>query len=255
MTPSVAPLQTIIMKLINTSVAAIAALTLATSTGISSAATIAYDVDTVLTGATPTSTSPWLTVTLVDVSNRATDPLAVADYVRITLTSNLVADEFFSKVYLEIHPKFASASLALPGLNTGVGLFEDPTITVGANEFNVGGGFGALIPRGGWNPAEAHVELNFTTSNQGGLPGGPQGIRRFNNTDSYSFTIGYDGPESMVAENLQLLYAQDDPEYYAAAHIQGIVNGQSSWGTSVPEPSTALLGAFGLLGLVGRRKR
>ena len=247
MTPSVAPLQTIIMKLINTSVAAIAALTLATSTGISSAATVAYDVDTVLTGATPTSTGPWLAVTLVDVSNRATDPLAVADYVRVTLASNLVADEFFSKVYLEIHPNFASASLALPGLTNGLGLFEDPTITVGANEFNVGGGFGALIPRGGWNPAEAHVELNFTTSNSGG------GIKRFNNADEYSFVIGYDGPESMVAENLQLLYAQDDPEYYAAAHIQGIVDGQSSWGTSVPEPSTALFGAFGILGLLRRR--
>lgn len=231
------------MKLTKTTMAFVASI------GITSAAQVAYDVDSILTGATPGSADPWLTVTLVDVSNRATDPAATADYVRVTVGSNLLGSEFFSKVFLEIHPKFADASLALPGLTTGLGLYEAPVITVGANEFNAGGGFGVLIPRGGWDPSEAHIELNFTTSNSGG------GIKRFNNSDEHTFVIGYDGPESMVAENLQLLQAMDDPQYYAAAHIQGIAGGQSSWVTSVPEPSTALLAAFGMFGLVGRRKR
>ncbi len=241
------------MKTTATTIMAITA-----SVGISSASTIMYDVDTIHTGATPTSISPWLTVTLVDVTNRATDSAAVADYVSITVTSNLTDDEFLSKVYLEIHPRFADASvqsITYPNSPTNYGVFEDPTITVGANEFTVGGGFGALIPRGGWDPAEAHVELNFNTSNSGG------GIKRFNQSDSFTFVVGYDGPESMVAENLQLLYAMESPEYYAAAHIQGIVDGQSSWVTStgddvtnVPEPSTVLLGAFGILGILRHRR-
>ena len=234
------------MKLIKPSVAAITALTLATSTGISSAALVAYAVDDILTGATPSDPGPWLTVSLVDIHNRATDPTATADYVMITLELDLANGEFISKTFLDINPVFASASVQSTfGLNnTNVGSFQVPTITVGQNKLRVGGN----TRSNGHN--ESHIELGFTTSNSGG------GAKRFNNDDVYTFVIKYDGPESMTAESLQLLNFAGPPEYFGAAHIQGIVNGQSSWVQSaVPEPSTALLASLSLVGLVGRRKR
>ena len=212
-------------------------MALVATANIVSGATITYAVDNLMTGTEPTSSSPYLTVTMVDIDNRATNPLATMDLIGITVESSLTNNEFFSKVYLDIESAYHVATFELAGIIEN-GTFDEPDVSIGSNIFS-GGGSGQF-----------DIALEFNTSNN------DSGAFRFDHDDSYTIIVGYDGPESMTADNLgRVIPTTGDNDPFALAHVQGINDIESGWVSSIPEPSTALLTAFGCLGLIMRRKR
>lgn len=208
----------------------------ATTANIVSGATITYAVDNLMTGTEPTSDDPWLTVTMVDINNRVSNPGSAMDLVGITVESSLTNNEFFSKVYLDIDSAFHVASIELAGVIEN-GTFDEPDVSIGSNIFN------------GGSTGQFDIALEFNTSNQN------NGALRFGDDDRYTIVVGYDGPASMTVDTLgNVIPTTGDADPFTIAHIQGI-GAESGWVTSIPEPSTTLLVAFTAFGLLMRKKR
>lgn len=99
-----------------------------------------FELGSVLGGATPTSTAPWLTATFTD---------AAPGQVTLTLQSHLnVPSEFIGEVSLNINPAFNPASLTFlqlsgPSLQGLPSLSEDGAKLLGAGAS--GGGFDILL--------------------------------------------------------------------------------------------------------------
>ena len=216
-------------------------MALAASISLSQGATIVYSVDNILTEYTPESTAPWISVTMVDITNRATDPSATMDYVGITIESSLdQPQEYVSVINIALDEKFADLETGLGSVD--VGGFQAPTATVGNNMFQ--GGVAGTVG------STFDLQLEFSKSGSNG------GAERFNWSDVYTIVVGFDGADIMTAETLGLIIT-GDPDPFTVAHIQGIGDGGelSAWTTSIPEPSTILLSALSTLGLIARRKR
>ena len=198
---------------------------------------LTFNTDTLLTGSTPTSTSPWLTLTFSDAGDSA---------VRLDIASSLeVSSEFISNIVFNVDP-----SLTLSGLSFGTGIktagsFDLPTIGKTApNEQNI-------------TPARYFdIALEFSTANNAN--------QRFDASDILTYSITYAGTGSFDANSFEYFNIMSDPEkggFYVLAHFQGIPTGEGSGKlgdkvSGVPEPSTLLLLGAGLVGfgILGRRK-
>lgn len=196
-----------------------------------------------VTGATPSGTSPWLTLTFTDAAN--------PDEVELLIQANLQsASEFVSDLVFN-----GPASVNFQRID-GAGDFADPAISGSADGVS-------LAPLAGFD-----YGLAFATSNKGG------GSLRFNGTDSLTYLLtcnGCDETDFAVATSAS---------WYAAMHVQGIAGpvGSGKWGdstyeeevslddpeeggsfaphdTPVPEPASLLLMGAAGAGLAARLRR
>ncbi len=81
---------------------------------------------------------------------------------------------------------------------------------------------------------------------------------RFTNNETIIYEIGYNGAATLDSQSFNFISYPDggEGEYFAAAHIQGIDDGDednSGWVAVVPEPVSSSLFIIGGLTLVFRR--
>ena len=178
------------------------------------------------------STLPWLVATFDDGGTPGSVSLLLDN-------CNLVGSEFVGVALFNLDPTLSPGDLSF-GSPIKTGLFDDPVIGLGANAFSAGGG------------GVFDIELDFAQSNA------DQSAHRFGAGES--LTIEITGP-SLTASSFDVVSATQngDLTLLAAAHVQSLEgHGDGSGWMTVPEPSTFLLTAVGLLGLIGfarRRKR
>ena len=209
--------------------------------GPASALTITFDLNFEFSGGTdPEGATPWATITIDDTADTGG-----ANSVRVTITNNLVDNEFISELSLNLDPLLDPTQLTFSAVNMNAvgspaGDPNDFTFTSGVDFFQADGDgkFDMLLelppPPGSfaskYTAGEMLVfDLTYSAAlsaadfDFGSAPGGPQGTFR------------------------------------AAAHVQGIGpdNADSGWIGPVPEPSVALLIAAGALatGIAIRKQR
>jgi hypothetical protein len=182
-----------------------------------------FELGTVLSGASPASTAPWLTATFTDIA---------PGQITMTLQSHLnVSSEFIGEVALNLNSAFDPGSLTFlqlsgPALQGAPSLAEDGVKLPGAGSLGVG--FDILLS---W-PA-AH------------------GQNRFDSTEAVSFDIS--GPANLTSADFAFYNSVNgqDGEAIIGAHIQGIPAGGGVTGSgaiiqAVPEPSALALFALAL---------
>lgn len=220
---------------------------LALAGGAAQAGVVTFTYSTAYTGATPTSTPPWLTATFTDISGG----------VELKLQANgLPEGAFVSKWLFNFDPSL------------------DPSFV----PIQTGG-----VPMAGWaiDPDRLNgggpkfdLAINFPTAND-------PGSDRFDGWDTATFQlswVSYGGPPIEPLAPLSSLFSPASPlilaqsfnfptgggeGVFSGAHIQGLAGEDSGWiGTYVPEqpipePGTLLLVGSGILGLArfGRRRR
>lgn len=198
---------------------------------LSAAQTLSYNLDAVteVNVDAPTGTAPWATVAFNDLG---------LNQVEFLLTLDLTGDEFMSGFSFNLDPALSVNSLTFSNTAT-VGAFTLPSITRSTNGVNEGQGM------------KFDFGVDFSTSNAS------SGSRRFNNTDSLRYVMSYTGSGTFNSQSFKYLDATGTN--YVIAHVQGIGEcDTSAWITgtpSIPEPQPAmLLGAFGIIALLRRRK-
>lgn len=183
--------------------------------------TFNYDAVTEAGVTPPTGNDPWLSATFTTINSST---------VSLTLNSNLVDDEFISKLGLNIPQDIYAHTLTWTIVDSS-GSFTAPTIGGAWN-----GGNGTGFP----------LSIEFAKNN----------TDRFNLNDSITFNISYSGEEDFSAESFNVL--DKSGKVLSIAHIQSIGSKNSSaWVSStavIPESSAALLGGIGLLTLLQRRR-
>lgn len=212
------------MKLNRILLALLASATLATA-----ATTLTYNFNTTLgVGVqSPTSTAPWISTSFTDVN---------PNQVMLVIHSNLNASEYLSKLAFNLDgDSFAPNNFVFTSISTS-GYFDLPLVTVDLNSINCGNG------------SVCDLSFDFSSSNA------QSGAKRFNQVDHVSYMINYFGLTPFSAASFDAL--DKSGQFKAIAHVQSIGTGNTSaWITpQIPEPSAALLGVFGLITLL-RRKR
>jgi len=195
-----------------------------------SAVPLTYTLNTVVNGATPTSTSPWLTATFTQIS---------LSQVTLTLTSSLsVASEFIDEVAFNVNPSITPSTLAI-AQNPAVNPLAVSILHTTQNGQNLGGGGSAGF---GFD-----IDIQWAQS---------AGAGRFDGTDSVSFDLSL--ASGLLVTDFDFTNTGSAAAHFAA-HIQGIpltvgtTSGAVKDGlqplppTAVPEPSTLLLIGSGLL--------
>lgn len=199
---------------------------------------ITFYPDTVLGhGTAPEEEPPWISAIFDDHGDQGS--------VTLTLSClNLSAGEFVSRWLFNLDPLLNPKDLEIEPL-AHAGSFRDPSISLGANKFNGGGG------------DKFDIAFYFSTSNKNS--------KRFDADDSLQLEIS--GISDLTAQSFDFNSKGKDHcnnndilHYKTEAHIQGIVighcGGDSGW-VVVPEPSSFILlgmGAFGLA-FCGLRRR
>jgi MYXO-CTERM domain-containing protein len=228
-------------------------MALIASIGLSSGATI-LNIDATSafqSGATPAADAPWVTITATTLDTRANG--ASADFINLNIKASSEwndPSEFISRVVFSLNDGIVSA-----GGDTSFrfGNFTDPAYAPTTDPWALNwSGPSSLDVR----PGAVLTGINGTTFLDGGVEFYTlsTGNRRFNKGKSFDVLITHTGSEALTDENI----FGDDP--IAAAYIYGITYegkpGRGTWAqsTSVPEPSSALLGLLGL-GAFARRKR
>ncbi|MDA8086941.1 MAG: PEP-CTERM sorting domain-containing protein [Nitrospiraceae bacterium] len=190
------------------------------------AATIQFDLDTVITGGTPAGSTPWARATVADSG---------PDTVTLTMENLLTSGQFISQWDFNLDP--AELGNVTAGDFTPVSGFvanDTPPVLVGENQYQAGGaGNGGLYD----------IEFDWLTSHS----------HRFLGGNSAVYTITAPGLDAADFLFLSTLANGHDSNYYSAAHVQGIPpSDDSSWigntePKQVPEPGTILLFGTGMV--------
>ncbi len=184
--------------------------------GSALASIIAFDLSKPFIGKdNPDGSPPWLTAVFNDDTGNP-------NTVELTLTANLIDDNFISEFYFNSSAVVNLTPIATPldsVIHSGNTLMADGT----------GGTFDYL--------------LNFNTSNS-------PSEDRFDGSESHTYILTSNSGV-ISAETFNL--TADGSLYHVAAHIQSISMGEgSTWiADPVPEPASMLLFSFGVAGLVG----
>jgi hypothetical protein len=138
--------------------------------------------------------------------------------------------EFISSIGMDLNPAFSNYNNLTFSKIGGVGSYNNPTITVGNNIFNAGGG------------EKFDIKLAFTTSNSSN--------GRFNGTDSILYRIGGASLNTFSSPSAPVMMA----------HVQGIGKyaDESTWlvpNPSIPEPSALSISSVGVFLLLRRRNQ
>jgi len=207
---------------------------------LSSATGILYEFSTPFpTDPSPAGPTPWLTA---DFENTAGGGGALT-----ISAAGLTGSEFASEMYFNIDPSLDQSSLTFSE-TASTGTFSTPTIdqAAGDNNYKADG------------DGKYDFRFNFGTANG----------TTFGSGDSITYQIG--GILGLDASNFAFLSAPagGSGPFYAAAHIQSLSNGGSTWIepgggpiiTVVPEPSSeTILGGLSLIGLfivhLGRKRQ
>jgi len=202
---------------------------------VASASPIIMEFDTVFDGEkhSPEGSGPWVEVIF--------DDQATVGSVAMTInTMGLVGSEFISKMHFNLDPRIDAKKLTFTKIDQS-GTFKDPSIKIDQDKKKAG-------PAHGFD-----MELGFKTKNH----------ERFGVGESLTFLIS--GP--MLIDSSIFAYTnagkKNQPEYYGAAHIQGINERDSARigivdyqpSTDIPEPATALILGIGGVSILVRRKR
>lgn len=175
-------------------------------TQVATATTITWTLNESFNNTTaPTSTRPWLTAVLKDLS---------AGTVELTLTSSLnVASEFIDEVALNINPNINLANLTITNTTSGPDNPPDVTSwTFGHNAQQLNGGG---TPGSGFD-----IIIHWSNANPKNL-----GVPRFNGTgefEKFSFSISGLSVADFNYVN------EGSAAAHIAAHIQGIPTGSGS---------------------------
>jgi hypothetical protein len=191
-----------------------------------------FELGNVLTGDTPTSTAPWLTVTFTD---------ALPGQVTLTLLCHLnVPSEFIGEISLNLNPAFDPASLAFLQLS-GPSLQGPPSLSKDA----------IRLPGGGSSGSGFDILLDWPTGH---------GQDRFDGTEAVSFDIT--GPANLTWSDFDFYntVGGQDGEAIIGAHIQGIplvggVTGSGAVIQEAPEPAAAAIMTMALMAFALCRTR
>lgn len=197
----------------------IAAISLITIANAYSEQTISYGLNKVSIGTTYPIGSSWGAIDIAEVGSSS---------VLMTISANLTNEEFYSSVGLNLVNDFVFGPIVFTPYQTlTTGDFELPRIYAGNNVKTGGGNIGYDL----W--------FEFETANSGG------GIKRFNNTDSFTYRIDGIGIDAFKVNSNAVI-----------AHAQNLDKNNSSWigGNSIPEPSSLLLGCIGMVLLLKKKR-
>lgn len=165
----------------------------------------------------PAGSPPWVTLVFDDHGGSGS--------VTMTATANLqLSTEFVSDIFF--NTKIAATDIAVSGGWTGMGIVRGPS-----NDTKADG--------------DGKYDFRFTLPTSGS-------VDRFDGTESFSVTLTGAGINAMTFDELGLKQGSIGP-YLAAAHVQGLDGGASTWlypGVNVPDGgATAALLGLGMLGL------
>jgi hypothetical protein len=213
----------------------VAITALLASAPVASAASFTFNLSTVYDGATPTGPAPYLTATFADVS---------PNVVELTFNAgNLLGTEYVTEWDFNLDPAINPISLVGNVAHTGGLAASSIDFRNANNEFKAG-------------PSDFYdIEFIFPKANSGDRLG-IQVIQSI-----YQFTL----PGLTAASFNFIAQGGNGPDYYSAAHVQGI-GPNSSWIASgpgvefddeqpspVPEPGSFALLGIGGIGLIARR--
>jgi len=190
------------------------------------AATVVFPLVFEFSGAQePQGVKPWGTATFEDMEGMVLLTMA---------NTNLVNDEFVAGWYFNLDPALDPTELVF--LQTSkTGSLTDPSISTSVDAFQADG------------DGKYDILFEFDTSSPGGTS-----ENRFGAGESLTYKIS--GILGLTADSFDYLSAPagGSGPFPTAAHVQGIGEGAegSGWVTT-PEPSSAFLAIFGLVGVLG----
>jgi hypothetical protein len=202
--------------------ASLALMAFAATMATPAKANLIIDLDTVFTGAMPTSTPPWL---VADFQDQGTNQ------VLLTLTSHLeVSTEFIDEVAFNVNPAFTPSALSITR-QSGPAPTAILHTTDNAQDLTGGGGKGTGFD----------IALQWTTAS---------GAGRFDDGDVATFLISASG---LTAADFDFPSSQG---LLIAAHIRGIPGGASGAVTAVPvpEPTSIVLMSLGAIGILAAHR-
>jgi hypothetical protein len=187
-------------------------------------ADVRIELDRVLNGSAPGSSTPWLIATFTTL---------FPGTVELTLEARLdFPTEFISDIALNLNPAMNPADLLLS--SSGTPAYQRVNTSSGGNSLNLGGA--------GASGGGCDILIEW--------PAGGGSQNRFDGTDSVTLSIT--GPQDLVAEDFfyyNTVNGTDGP-LIVGAHIQGIPTGgsQTTSGAiiqTIPEPGTGVF--FGVM--------
>ncbi|MBX6315461.1 MAG: PEP-CTERM sorting domain-containing protein [Isosphaeraceae bacterium] len=212
------------------------ALTVAVSSPRPAAAgMVTFDLGTVINGATPSGSPPWLTVTFTDTGT---------NQVTLTMTNNMSASsgQFVDTWLFNLDSSLDPTKLSF----TYVSGPQAQSIQTGADSF------GNMNTPGFGSNSSGLMDIEFD------FRSGPP-LSRFNGGLTSTYTITYTAG-TITANSFNVASAPPfdaNGPYFSAAHVQGIPGNQSGVigaNAAVPEPSSMILIGIGLIALPAARR-